>query len=118
MPRVPARHIVSLIGFCPVMSGFRDGVVHPNCMLLFRRRLVVVRLCEFFQSRDWRAFLRNWFPYFSILSVLLTVNQLPAILETLIFVTLVPKEGPSLVSRFGFYLGLPTRLHLLRKGSP
>jgi hypothetical protein len=36
MPRVPCASfgifLVSL-RFCPVMSGFRDGVVHPNCMI-------------------------------------------------------------------------------------
>ena len=46
----------------------------------------------------------NWFPYYSILSVVLTASQPLAILETLIFVTLVPKEGHRFVSRIGVIL--------------
>ena len=32
MPRVPARHYSIFDRIGPVISGFRDGVVHPNCI--------------------------------------------------------------------------------------
>jgi hypothetical protein len=101
MPRVPARHLASFIRCCPVILdsvlSCRDSVTE-----------LYIPIACFYSGDDWWSsdfvsfsslvtdahFGRNWFPYFSILSVLLTVNQLPAILETLIFVTLVPKEGP------------------------